>query len=452
MKLLLVSYHFPPDGAIGAVRPYEFARLLPQHGLEVWVLTVLPEYAERLDPSAVLEGIPMERIIRTSVLPSRRDRYLQITQGLRRWIRELRDKGTSIQSASSGASTSRRSIPLLWRCFTDWLSYPDWYAGWLRPALKAADALMREVHFSAVLSTTPPRTPALIGLALARRYNLPYVLDLRDPWLPSEEEWTGGTLCPLFRRLQKRLFTRCMRQARIIVANTSVLAEHLQRNYPQYASIVHIVPNGVPGHICIDSAPFTHSSKFVIAHFGSVYGARTARTFLQGIRNWLKDAETKARIQDIRVWFYGEAVEDIEGYARELGLEQLVQVHPPVARAHAVRLMKQSAVLLLLAQRQPLQVPAKAYEYLATGKPVIAMTEHDGATGRLLRNAPSCYIAETADEVAQALAGLWHNYIQGEALFSDRTQFLEPFRYPNLAEQLARLVKGVALSGEGKEQ
>jgi hypothetical protein len=74
-------------------------------------------------------------------------------------------------------------------------------------------------------------------------------------------------------------------------------------------------------------------------------------------------------------------------------------------------------------------------------------TEHDGATGRLLRDAPSCYITETADEVVQALERLWHNYIRGEALFADRTQFLEPLRYPNLAEQLASLVKDVVQRG-----
>ena len=447
MRILMVTYHFPPDGAIGAVRPYEFAWLLPQHGVDVWVLTVLPEYAERLDPSAVPEGIPMERIIRTSVLPSRRDRYLQITQGLRRWIRGRTGKAISTQGSSSGASHSPRRTALLWRCFTDWLSYPDWYAGWRHPALQAADSLMREVQFSAVLSTAPPRTPALIGLAIAQRYGLPYILDLQDPWLPSGAEWTGGRLCPLFRRLHERVFVDCMRQAGIIVANTSVLAENLQQKYPQCRGKVHVIPNGVPRHLPVDIAPAVPSFRFVVGHFGTVYGARTARAFLEGLGLWLKSGKTKERTQDIEVWFYGEAVEDIEGQARELGLEAVVHVHPPIARVQAIQLMRQSTVLLLLAQKQPLQIPAKTYEYLAMGKPIIAMTEHDGATGRLLRDAPSCYITETADEVVQALERLWHNYIRGEALFADRTQFVEPLRYPNLAEQLASLVKDVVQRG-----
>jgi len=449
-RLLLVTFHFPPDGAIGAVRPYEFAKLLPQHGVNVWVLTVLPEYAERFDPSALPEGIPEDRIIRTPVLPSRRDRYLQMTQGLRRWIRGRTGKAISTQGSSSGASHSSRRTPLVSRCFTDWLSYPDWYGGWRHPALQAADLLMREVQFSAVLSTAPPRTAALVGLAIAKRYRRPFILDLRDPWLPTEFDYVKGRLCPLVYYLQKRLFMACLRHADLIIANTSVFGEMLQKEYPQYADRVYVVPNGLPEQIFINT-DVTISSKFVVAHFGTVYGRRTVGTFLQGLRNWLINGEHRVGLPDVEVLFYGESSEDIAGQARALGIEHYVRVQPPVARAQALQLMRDSSVLLLLAQKQPLQIPGKTYEYLATDKPIIAMTEHDGATGRLLRDAPSCYIAESADEVAQILEALWHNYVQGKSLSSDRRQFLEPFRYSNLAGQLASLVKGVAELGVRKK-
>jgi len=46
--------------------------------------------------------------------------------------------------------------------------------------------------------------------------------------------------------------------------------------------------------------------------------------------------------------------------------------------------MASAAALLLLAQDQPLQVPAKAYEYIAVGRPIIALTG-DGATADVVR-------------------------------------------------------------------
>jgi len=73
VNLLIIAYHFPPDGAIGAVRPYEFARLLPQFGIQTWVLTVRPEHARQLNPDFQPVDIPDERIIRTAVFPARYD-------------------------------------------------------------------------------------------------------------------------------------------------------------------------------------------------------------------------------------------------------------------------------------------------------------------------------------------------------------------------------------------
>jgi hypothetical protein len=77
MRLLLITYHFPPDSAIGAVRPYQFARLLPAHGVEAWVLTVQPEFAESIDHHSMIDGIPPGRILRTPVEKTRRRRVIE---------------------------------------------------------------------------------------------------------------------------------------------------------------------------------------------------------------------------------------------------------------------------------------------------------------------------------------------------------------------------------------
>src|SRR3982750_2630773 len=84
MRILLISYYFPKDAAIGAVRPYQFARLLPRHGIDVWVLTVEPEFAETWDERFVIEGVPQERIIRTRTGSTRRTRLIKKLSQLKR--------------------------------------------------------------------------------------------------------------------------------------------------------------------------------------------------------------------------------------------------------------------------------------------------------------------------------------------------------------------------------
>jgi hypothetical protein len=67
MRLLIIACHFPPDAAVGGIRPYQLARQLPEHGDEPWVLTVRPDFAERHDPGNPPVGVPEERIVRTGV-------------------------------------------------------------------------------------------------------------------------------------------------------------------------------------------------------------------------------------------------------------------------------------------------------------------------------------------------------------------------------------------------
>ncbi len=447
LRLLMISYHFPPDGAIGGVRPYQFARLLPLQGLDTYVLTVLPEHAERLDLSFQPEGIPQERIIRTVVEPSRRDRYLQITAPIRAWKRRLASQptGQAVPAAPTSSSSSNR----LWYCFFEWLNYPDWYAGWYRPAVEAAQQMFKKERFSAVFSTSPPRTSAIIARTIAQRYRVPWIMDLRDPWMDYSEGW-GTIQCGFFRRLHRRVFASCLEQADAVLVNTSTFAERLQADYPLCARKVYVVPNGIDDNVAVWRPDVGPPRKMVIAHFGTVYGARTVRPFLEGVSQWLR--QTPEALERMEIWFYGETAEDIAGFATQLGLSDVVTVHPPVGRQEVQGLVKQSVVLLLLAQKQPLQIPGKTYEYLASGKPIIAMTEHDSATGRLLQHAPEAYIAEGTGEVEQSLSIVWNRFRQGELLWVNREEFLTPFRYSSLTQQLASIVKTVVACGKGELQ
>ncbi|MGC8785774.1 MAG: hypothetical protein ACP5RN_15515, partial [Armatimonadota bacterium] len=94
MNLLILAYHSPPDGAIGAVRPYQFARLLPQHGIQTWVLTVQLEHARQLNPDFQPVGIANERIIRTAVFPSRRDRVQRFAETIKALAKSKRTHTT----------------------------------------------------------------------------------------------------------------------------------------------------------------------------------------------------------------------------------------------------------------------------------------------------------------------------------------------------------------------
>ena len=59
---------------------------------------------------------------------------------------------------------------------------PDARKGWKKYALKKAKSIIQEKRVDAIVTTGPPHSAHLIGLDLKRQLNLPWIVDMRDPW------------------------------------------------------------------------------------------------------------------------------------------------------------------------------------------------------------------------------------------------------------------------------
>ena len=76
------------------------------------------------------------------------------------------------------------------------------------------------------------------------------------------------------------------------------------------------------------------------------------------------------------------------------------------------------ALLVMQASNCNEQIPAKIYEYLRAGKPILGLTDPEGDTAGVLRGAGVNDIArlESADEIAQVLPALVRGWSQGQAV------------------------------------
>ncbi len=202
------------------------------------------------------------------------------------------------------------------------------------------------------------------------------------------------------------------------------------------------VPNGFdPGARAEDIEAET-PTRFSLGHFGQVSGRRSERPFLEGLRRWL-DANPAAG-QDAIVRFVGGASPEARDLSASLGIGTNVLFEPRVPRQEVPHLMAEQYVLLLLANDQPLQVPGKAYEYLAAGRRVLACTERQSATGDLLGPAPGCAVADGPAEVAAALGRFWSDYVAGLSAIVPRAAMLGGMSYQARAAQFASLLHSVA--------
>jgi glycosyltransferase involved in cell wall biosynthesis len=442
MRILLISYYFPKDAAIGAVRPYQFARLLPAHGITPWVLTVQPEFAETWDERFTIEGVPPERIIRTKVGTTRRTRLIKKLSQLKNRLGRSSSEAKAAEHESEeqvqpAQSTGWLEATPARRLLLSWLRFPDELAGWYTSALYAAEEAHKEFHFDAIVSTSPPRVAHLIARKLAERHGLRWVMDLRDPWY---DEWNPGA--PQSKALKaqyRKLFDKCATRADVVVLNTERLREYIIQRTPTLADKTIAIPNGCVLSSSGAPSPGAFPDRFSIGHYGNVYDQRSPEVFLRGLRLWLDTNAEAARTTFVH--FVGQEFGNTLEHINALKLESFVTLSPPVPRNQVQDLMRTDYLLLLIANGQPVQIPGKLYEYLSARRRILTTTEHDSATADLLKDAPHCPIAETAAEVAASLQSLWTDYTQRLSPDVDHSKLLDECSYERRTERLAQALK-----------
>jgi hypothetical protein len=318
------------------------------------------------------------------------------------------------------------------------LDFPDPLFGWYRPAVACANELLAKQSIDVILATSPPRVAPLIARDLARRHHLPWVLDLRDPWMPPWKH--SGATMPLIAALLQRLFRACTKSATAIVHNTERLRRDTSRLVPASSAKTYCIPNGFEPDFVGGRGRRTRG--FSIGYYGNITGDRSATIFLEGLRRWI-DRGPQGRRLEVKARFTGAVFGSLRTSIDALGLDDVVTLSPSVSRAEVPSLMVEDFMLLLLANNQPLQVPGKAYDYLASCRRILAMTERDSATADLLGGAPGCAITETADEVAEALDTFYRAYSRDPSGYVERGEFLADAAYPRRAGEFARLLREV---------
>jgi glycosyltransferase involved in cell wall biosynthesis len=96
----------------------------------------------------------------------------------------------------------------------------------------------------------------------------------------------------------------------------------------------------------------------------------------------------------------------LDSLAHEHGIADIVEIAPALPyRAALAEMLAADGLLVLQAANCNEQVPAKLYEYLRAGRPVLALTDAAGDTAALMRAAAIDTVAalDDADAIAQAL-------------------------------------------------
>ena len=371
-RLLIISYHFPPDGAIGGMRWAGISKYLARLGWEVHILTASASAGDTPVPGVHMHVHPRRRTL-NSLYNLAKNRIRPA--GMRKQVQAPRKNDPE---ARHEVSSLRRAAGALRRYAGAWLAFPDFGRGWMLRAAGAARALLRSHRFDLVLSSGPPHSAHIAGVLATLGRREPLWIDMRDPW-------TDAAVPPIFggtaRFLLPRLEALVRRRTRHAIVTTSEFAATLRLSEP-WLPVSH-VSNGVD----LEQLPKSSrgpEGQCVISYAGTIYGGRNLTAVLAAMREIVRDQPELRKT--LRLHFAGSIDEShTHALQADLAVEniaELVELHGVTSRATALELLNGSHLALVLAQDQHLMIPAKIYESMALGVPTLVIAEPSSAAAR----------------------------------------------------------------------
>lgn len=371
-RVLMVAYHFPPlAGSSGIQRTLRFVQHLPKLGWQPLVLTANPRAYERTSDDLNAD-IPAETVVRRAF-----------------------------------ALDTARHLSIAGR-YVGAMARPDRWVSWRHDAVRVGLQMIREYRPSVIWSTYPIATAHLIGAALHRRSGLPWIADFRDPMAQD-----GYPSDPLTLARYVEIERETLALAARSIFTTRGAAREYARRYPQAAARIELIENGYDEETFAaaeaglpDRGPL-NPGCLTLLHSGIVYPSERDPTQLMQALQQLAAAGT-LRAGELKVRFRASSHDAmLAALAQQHGVTDFIELLPPVGYRDALaEMLRADALLVMQASNCNEQVPAKVYEYLRSGRSVLALTDPAGDTADLLRRSgiTACARLDRAGEIAALLA------------------------------------------------
>ena len=444
MKILIVSWYFPPFNTIGAVRVGKFARFLLAQGHDVRILSGTP-------PN-LTETLPLEidpsRIVRTPWID-----VSALPRTVQRWRKKILppprpNYGVAPEEIAAvlhlPETEVRRSLPdrLLHAASSFYLnivSAPDAMAGWVPFAVARGRKLCRDWKPDLIYASGPPFSTFLVADRLARSCGAPWVAEYRDRWVddPYFNNWPSWRK-RILTRLERRLMSRC---ASIV----TVSEPWAQRFGEKFGKQVSVAMNGFdPRDFPLDEMPMPPLSrdKLTILYSGSIYAGKRDPAPLFKALKALGD-----RRRDVQVIFLGTKADYVTPLAAQFGVTDTVEVRPAVPYLESIRMQCQADVLLLLqwdgAEEQG-HTPAKLFEYIGAMRPILGIGLEDGVPANIIRRHGLGLFTKDPELIRQQIETWLDEKQKGGALPDHPTEVRIGFERDNQYKKIEILLEDIA--------
>jgi glycosyltransferase involved in cell wall biosynthesis len=301
---------------------------------------------------------------------------------------------------------------------------------WARSAMRKQ---FRDHPVDVFVTSSPPDSTHLLGLGLGPKRPA-WIADFRDGWLfePLRDPFPTAAQRALAAALERRVALR----ADAVVAVSRPMVDDFASRLGVRAELI---TNGWDPSLVssmTDSAQAPDPRKFTLLHTGTVSGAwgRDPRPFLAALGQ-MADADP-ALAGSVEVLFAGMITAGDQDLLRDPRLTGIVRYIGFLDRSEIYSLQRAADALVLITSGNAGEATGKLFEYLGSGRPIIALAEGNEAAR---------IVAETGTGVCvpprdvNAIATELRRAIDGQLAQSYAPRGLERYSYPGTAQQMADL-------------
>ena len=364
-RVLVVTYFWPPSGKASVHWPLKMVKYLPGLGWLPSVLTVEADTFSQPDQSLLSEIDPALQVLRT---PSWEPFALY-----RRFIGKDPAQPLVASEAISKERKDLRHRISIWLRMN--LFVPDARVGWYWPAVRKALRVYSKTSFDAIVSVGPPQTGHLIAKTLSKRFGIPHIPVLIDPWVDVVyyRDFKRSRLTLACDRAMER---SVMSHARKVVFVTRTMKEEYEQRYPFLAEKSHVLYWGYDEQD-FASVAMQPPEQGVVVHAGNMFDYQNPLP----LWNALKDRISRGESTTVR--FIGTVGPGVRETIARLGLSDRTEYLGFLPYREMLEQLSRASYLLVCVTEER-HVPGKLFEYLRMGRPILAFGGNNSEVRRIL--------------------------------------------------------------------
>lgn len=393
MKLLFVTQYFPPAAGSGVLRGAKFVKYLLREGWDIEVITI--------DPAAY---------------PDQDETLLADVEG-------ARVSAAPLSSIPGVHHVVLRALPAMRRLLSERIRRS-------RPDVVLATA--PDLHWAAAASA-------------ARRRRVPLVLDYPDPWTILPEDlrlWRPEKLRSRLKwALAPGVERRILARARAATFATEPILDEYARRVPRLMRIGRVMSNGFDPEDFDGVSARPATDGIVVSHVGSFGGPRSPMPAARAVRHavdvlGLPPASVELALIGAGVDPFWDRIGSVLGDIRFRSTGW-------VSHRRAIEEMSSASVLWLDAMvHLRSAATGKLYEYLAAGRPIVALANRRSPAAELVSRFDAGRVVTSEDpEVAGAALAAVISSLPAEL---ERPPALASFERGAIAERMSAVLRAVA--------